>query len=156
MAPGGFERDGALDPELKTDVSGRRWLLGMILVAASYVVIGVVFAALAKPADANHVRMWRLAAWLASAALAAAHIGYEHYRLGASPRTTALHAAGAVALGAFGLALAANVHWLAAGSPGQRAPLLALPIWPVVTAPPAFLGALAAAALLARVSRRRT
>ena len=51
MAPGGFERGGALDPELKTNVSGRRWLLGMILVAASYVVIGVVFAALISPHD---------------------------------------------------------------------------------------------------------
>src|SRR2546429_1431390 len=100
MAPGGFERGGALDPELKTDVSGRRWLLGMILVAASYVVIGVVFAALAKPADADHVRMWRLAAWLASAPLAAAHIRYEHYRPGAPPRTTAPHAARGVAPGA--------------------------------------------------------
>ena len=155
MAPGGFERGGALDPELKTGVSGRRWLPGMILVAASYVVIGVVFAALAKPADANHVRMWRLAAWLASAALAAAHIGYEHYRLGASPRTTALHAAAAVALGAFGLALAANVHWLVAGTHGQRPPLLALPVWPVVTALPAFLAALAIAAVLARFRRVR-
>src|SRR6266511_5656846 len=97
----------------------------MILVAVAYGAIGIVFAALA--ADADHVRLWRLAAWLASAAVAAAHIGYEHYRLRGSPRPTALHAAGAVALGAFGLALAANVHWLFAGTHGQRPPLLALP-----------------------------
>src|SRR3989442_15613820 len=69
----------------------------MILVAVAYMAIGIVFAALA--ADANYVRVWRLAAWLASAAAAAAHIGYEHYRLRSSPRPTALHAAGAVALG---------------------------------------------------------
>jgi len=119
----------------------------MIVVAVAYVAIGIVFAALA--ADANHVRLWRLAAWLASAAVAAAHIGYEHYR-----RPTALHAAGAVGLGAFGLALAANVHWLFAGTDGQRPPLLALPVWPVITALPAFLAALAVAAVLARVSRR--
>jgi len=124
----------------------------MILVAVAYVAIGIVFAALA--ADANHVRLWRLAAWLASAAVAAVHIGYEHYRLRSSPRPAALHAAGAVALGAFGLALAANVHWLVAGTPGQRPPLLALPVWPVITALPAFLAALAVAAVLARVSRR--
>ena len=124
----------------------------MILVAVAYVAIGIVFAALA--ADANHVRLWRLAAWLASAAVAAAHIGYEHYRLRGSPRPTALHAAGAVALGAFGLALAANVHWLFAGTHSQRPPLLALPVWPVITALPAFLAALAVAAVLARVSRR--
>ena len=124
----------------------------MILVAVAYMAIGIVFAALA--ADANYVRVWRLAAWLASAAAAAAHIGYEHYRLRSSPRLTALHAAGAVALGAFGLALAANIHWLVAGTHGQRPPLLALPVWPVITALPAFLAALAIATVLARVSRR--
>ena len=134
------------------DVSGRRlWVRAMILVAVSYVVIGIGFAALAK---SDHVRLWRLAAWVASALVAAAHIGYEHYRLGSSPRPTALHAAGAVALGTFGLALAANAHWLFAGTYGQRAPLLALPVWPVITAVPAFLGALAVAAVLARLSRR--
>src|SRR5256714_14327867 len=135
------------------DGSGRRlWVRALMLVAVAYAAIGVVFAALA--ADAHHVRVWRLAAWLASAVVAAAHIWYEQYRLRSSPRATALHAAGAVALGAFGLALAANVHWLFAGTHGQRPPLLALPIWPVITAIPAFLGALAVAAVLAGFSRR--
>ena len=135
------------------DISGRRlWVRAMTLVAVAYMAIGIVFAALA--ADANYVRVWRLAAWLASAAAAAAHIGYEHYRLRSSPRLTALHAAGAVALGAFGLALAANIHWLVAGTHGQRPPLLALPVWPVITALPAFLAALAVATVLAHVSRR--
>ena len=123
----------------------------MILVGLAYGLIGIVFPALA---DADHVRLWRLAAWVASAAVAAAHIAYEHYRLGHSPRATALHAAGAVALGAFGLALAANVHWLLAESHGPQPPLLALPVWPVITAIPAFLVALAVAAVLARFSRR--
>ena len=127
----------------------------MLLVALAYVVIGVGFAALDR-SGAGKVHLWRLAAWVASAAAAALHIRYEHDRLSSSPRATALHAAGAVALGAFGLALAANVHWLVAGAPGQRAPLLALPVWPVVTAVPAFLGALAVAAVLARLPRRRT
>jgi len=126
----------------------------MILVAGAYVVIGIVFGVLANLGDANHVRLWRLAAWVASAAVAAAHIGYEHYRLGSSPRPTALHAAGAVALGAFGLAVAANVHWLFAEAHGQRSPLLALPVWPVIAAIPAFLVTLAVAAVLARFSRR--
>src|SRR5213596_4332343 len=134
------------------DVSGRRlWVRAMILVAVSYVVIGIGFAALAK---SDHMRLWRLAAWLASALVAAAHIGYEHYRLGSSPRPTALHAAGAVALGAFGLALAANVHWFFARTPGQHPPLLALPVWPVITALPAFLVALTVAAVLTRISPR--
>src|SRR5213596_1062334 len=134
------------------DVSGRRlWVCAMILVAVSYVVIGIGFAALAK---SDHVRLWRLAAWVASALVAAAHIGYEHYRLGSSPRPTALHAAGAVALGAFGLAVAANVHWLFAETHGQRSPVLALPVWPVIAGIPAFLVALAVAAVLARFSQR--
>src|SRR5438046_3225063 len=131
------------------DVSGRRlWVRAMILVAGSYVVIGIGFAALAK---SDHMRLWRLAAWVASALVAAAQIGYEHYRLGASPRGTALHAAGAVALGAFGLALAANIHWLFAATHGQQSPLIALVAWPVITAVPAFLMALAVAAVLARL-----
>ena len=136
------------------DGSGRSWVRAMILVAVAYVVTGIGFGALAKSADANHVRLWRLAAWVASAAVAAAQIGYEHYRLGSSPRATALHAAGAVALGAFGLALAANIHALFAATHGQRSPLLALVAWPVLTALPAFLVALAVAAVLARFSRR--
>ena len=135
------------------NVSSRSWVRALMLVAVAYAAIGIVFAALAG--DAHHVRVWRLAAWVASAVVAAAHMWYEHYRLGSSPRPTALHAAGAVALGAFGLALAANVHWLVAGTHGQRPPLLALPVWPVVTALPAFLAALAIAAVLARFGRVR-
>jgi hypothetical protein len=126
----------------------------IMLVGAAYVVIGIVFSALAKSPDYNYVRVWRLAAWVASAAVGAAHIWYERHRLGRSPRVTALQTAGAVALGAFGLALAANVHWLFARTSGQRPPLLALPIWPVVTALPVFLFVLAVTITIDRVSRR--
>src|SRR5437773_6638388 len=138
------------------DVSARRlWVRAMALAAVAYVVIGIVFAALAKSADVNYVRLWRLAAWVASAAVAAAQIAYEHYRLASSPRATALHAAGAVALGAFGLALAANVHsWFSATPGHQSRLLLALVAWPVITALPAFVAALVAAVVLARVSPR--
>jgi len=126
----------------------------MILVGVAYAVIGIVFAALDDSPDIARMRLWRLGAWVVSAAVGAAHIGYQHYRLGSAPRATARHAAAAVALGAFGLALAANVHWLFAGRDGQHAPLLALPIWPVITALPVFLVALAVAAMLARFSPR--
>lgn len=130
------------------NVSSRRsWVLAMILVAVAYAVMGVVFAALA---DANHVRLWRLAAWVGSAVVYAAHIGYEHHQLGSSPRSTALHVAGAAALGAFGLALAANVHALWAASANQYLLAFALVLWPIMTAVPAFVVALAAAAGLAR------
>jgi len=125
----------------------------VVLAAVAYVAIGIVSSALARSADGDQVRLWRLAAWVASAAVAAAQIWYEHYRVGSSPRPTALHAAGAVALGAFGLALAANIHWLFAATRGPRAPLLALVGWPVITAVPAFLGALAVAAVLNRFPR---
>jgi len=126
----------------------------MVLVAGAYVAIGVVFAALAQSAGGDQVRLWRLAAWVASAVVAAAQIWCEHYRMGSSPRPTALHAAGAVALGAFGLALAANLHWLFAATRGQHSPLVALVAWPVITALAAFPVALAAAAVLARLSQR--
>jgi len=129
----------------------RAWIRAMILVAVAYAVSGIVFGMLASSADANHVRLWRLGAWVASAVVAAGQIGYERFRLGSSPRSTASHAAGAVALGAFGLALAANIHALLAPAHGQRLPLIALVAWPVITAVPAFLAALVIAAVLARL-----
>jgi len=125
----------------------------VVLVGIAYFVVGFVFAALANPSD--QVRMWRLAAWVASTAVFAAHIVYEHFRLGNPPRATALRAAVAVAAGAFLLAAAATVHASVAVS---HAPywrfLLALVVWPVITALPAFLVALVAGAALARLSRR--
>jgi hypothetical protein len=111
-------------------------------------VIGIVFATLAGRAASNQIRVaWRLAAWLTSAGAFAAHIGYERVRLRSSPGSTALHASLAVALGAFGLAVAANVH---AQAVSGRRPLLALVLWPVITALPAFVVALASAAAIAR------
>src|SRR5918911_4368632 len=101
------------------------WLGTAILIGVLYCVIGVVFAL-----PSNQVRVWRLAAWVVSAAVYAVHIGYEQFRLGNSPRATALHAALAVAVGAFLLAVAATVH---AGTVPSHAPyrryLLALVVW---------------------------
>jgi hypothetical protein len=126
-----------------------RWLRAVILVGVVYLVTGLTFAALA--AASNQMRgTWRLAAWVMSAAAFAAHIGYEQVRLRSSPGTTALHASLAVALGAFGLAVAANVHAQTAAIP-QRSIVLALVLWPVLTALPAFVVALALAAGLARM-----
>ena len=126
----------------------------MVLAGSAYVVIGVVFAALDDSPDPGRVRLWRLAAWVASGIVGVAHIAYEHYRRGSAPGTTARHAAGAVGLGAFGLGVAANVHGLFTDAHGQRALLLALPIWPLVTALPVFLLTLAVTTILARFSRR--
>src|SRR5205809_5907426 len=92
--------------------------------------------------DANDLAARR---WAISGAAFAAHIAYEQVRLRSSPGATALHASLAVALGAFALAVAANVHAQAAAS-HQPSHFLALVLWPVVTALPAFVVGLAAAA----------
>ena len=127
--------------------SGRRSSLPtVILLGLGYSAVGIGFAALANPAAHQARFIWRLSAWVASAALYAVHIGYEHYRLGNSPRSTAFHAAVAVALGGFGLAVSASLH--------SRHPLvLALALWPIITGLPAFLVALAVGAVLARLHR---
>ena len=93
-------------------------------------------------------------AWLMSAVVYAVHIGYEQFRLDNSPLATALHAALAVAVGAFGLAVAANIHEVWA-TPGYRPSLaLALVAWPVLVALPAFIFALVAAYVLALARRQ--
>jgi hypothetical protein len=98
--------------------------------------------------------MWRLAAWLTSAVAFAIHLWYEHFHLRNSPRRTALHASMAVALGAFALAGAANIHALRFATGNQRLLLLALVIWPILTGVPAFLVALGCSAGLARIRAR--
>ena len=125
------------------------WFGTAILIGVLYCVIGIVFAL-----PSNQVRMWRLAAWVISAAVYAAHIGYEHFRVGNSPRVTALHTALAVAVGAFGLAVAANFHEVWVASSYRRSLALALVAWPALTAVPAFVVALVTAYGLALTRRR--
>ena len=121
------------------------------LAAALYLGISLGSVALDR-ASGDGIHPWRLAAWLASAVVAATQIWYEHYRLTSPPTTTARRAAAAVALGAFGLAVSAYVHSL--GAPGAHRVLIALVVWPVMTAVPAFLAALGIATVLARLSPR--
>jgi uncharacterized membrane protein YfcA len=124
--------------------------------AIVYPVVGITFAALANPSVSKEMRVtWRLAAWLACAAAFAAHLGYEHFRLRSSPLRAALHAAVAVALGAFALAVWVNVHahWSASTHPRPLA-LLALVVFPLVTGVPAFLVGFVAVAVLAGRRRR--
>jgi hypothetical protein len=114
-----------------------------------YLFVGV---ALPNPPAPNQAQfLWRLAAWLICALMFALHIGLEHFRFRNAPRRTALHAAAPVALGAFALAAAANIHALMAGTGNQRLLALALLIWPIMAGLPAFVVARVAAALLARV-----
>ena len=128
----------------------------VVILGVVYLVAGIVFGALAgRAASQQTLKAWRLAAWVVSAIGFGAHIVYEQVRLRSSPRITALHVSAAAGLGAFGLAVAANVHALNV-SP-QQVPLLlilSLAIWPVMTALPAFVVALVAAILFARVWRR--
>ena len=123
-----------------------RWLRVALVVGIVYVVIGRVFAL-----PAEHVRGWRLAAWVVSGVAYAAHIVYERFSLNSSPRSAALHVALAAAIGAFGLAVAGMIHSLSTASAIRPAWLLALVAWPAITAVPAYVAALLAGAVLALV-----
>ena len=123
----------------------------MILVGVVYVVVGLVFGALAGAAGSQRlVVAWRLAAWATSAAAFAAHIWYEQIRLRHSPATTAFHVAVAVAIGGFGLAVSATIHAMRVHA---RFPASALLAWPIVTGLPAFVVAFVAAAVIAWLHR---
>ena len=121
----------------------------MVILGIIYAFVGIVFAV-----PASHAKAWRLAAWVVSAIAYATHVCYERFRLRNSPGSGALHVALAVALGAFGLAVGANIHSLRLESTNEhrRLLILALGLWPVITALPAFLFALAASWALARAS----
>jgi len=118
-----------------------------------YVFIGVGLPALYDPPDARRLQLWRLAAWAVAAVVGMAHIAFEQRRSGSTPRTTAFVAAVAVALGGLGLAISANLHWLA-GPRTEKAPWLAIPVWPIMTGLAIFPVAFVTAAMLARFSRR--
>jgi hypothetical protein len=132
------------------NTSGKyRWLRTVIPFGMVYLVVGIAFP---NPPASNPTQfMWRLAAWLICALAFALHIGLEHFRLRNSPCRTALHASLSVALAAFALAAAANIHARTAGTGNQRLLALALVIWPILAGLPAFVVALTVAAGLARV-----
>ncbi len=124
------------------------WVRAALLLGLVYFVIGRAFTL-----PANQVHLWRLAAWIVSGGAYAAHIWYEHFRLRNSPRVAALHVAVGVAIGALALAVAGMIHSLSTTSAIRPTWLLALVIWPAVTAVPAFLGALVATIVLLRLPR---
>jgi uncharacterized protein (DUF486 family) len=131
------------------------WFRTVILFGAVYFVIGITSIALAGGAGSTHMRdTWRGLSFLTSGVAFAVHIGYEHFRLVNSPRTAATHVSLAVAIGAFALAVSANVHGHWVHSSQQRLLALALVAWPVLTGVPAFVVALVAAALLGLRRRR--
>ena len=123
---------------------------------AVYFVFGVAFAAFASWSASNSMRVtWNRLGFLASVVAFALHIGYEHFRLRNSPLITTSHVSLAVALGAFALAVRANVHGYRVGTSNQRLLAFALVAWPAITAVPAFVAALVAAAGLALSRRAR-
>jgi hypothetical protein len=127
------------------------WLGTSIVVGVLYGVVGIVFAL-----PSTDVKLWRLVAWVASAAVYAAHIAYESFALRNPSTSTALHVAVAVAIGGFALAVAAIIHSLMVPPNYSRWRfVLALVLWPIITAVPAFLVALVIAALLGSIFGRR-
>ena len=112
----------------------------VLLAAVVYGVIGVTFAVPAH-GSAFQVRAWRLAAWVVSGVVFAAHIAYAHWRLRTTPAPTALQASLGAALGAFLLAAAATARAYQAGAGNLSSFRLALVAWPVVTFVPAFITA---------------
>ena len=120
------------------------------MVGTLYGVVGIVFA---WPSD--NLRLWRFGAWIVCGALYVTHLGYEQFRLRNSSLATAWHAATSVALGAFILAGGATIHKAVATSqtPYSRF-MLALVIWPIITAVPAFLVGLVIGVVLTTVRMR--
>ena len=92
--------------------------------------------------------------WLVSGVGFAAHIAYGHSCLANPPHATAMHASMAAALGAGGLAIAANVHEWVADSSYRPSMAVALVAWPLLTAVRAFDVAMVAAEVLNRWRRR--
>jgi hypothetical protein len=122
------------------------WLRTALLVGAVYLVIGRVFSL-----PSTNVHLWRILAWFLSGVAFIVHMRYELWWLRNSPRVSAVHVALGVAIGAVALALAGMVYNLSTGSGLRPAWLLALALWPAITAIPAFLVALGTGALLARL-----
>jgi hypothetical protein len=117
------------------------------LAGALYLMIGLGFARLSIPS----VFFWRLAAWLVSAVVYAAHMWYQHFRIRSSPHLTALQVACGAAIGAFGLASAAVVHSLTTGTGDLRLLRIALLAWPLITGFPAYMVAFVLTTVLDRV-----
>lgn len=133
------------------DVADRKWWLRVVLLlGAVYFLFGIAFAAFASRSGSSSLReIWNRLGFVASAIAFAVHIGYEHFRLRNSALIIASHVSMAVALGAFALAVSANVHGYRVGSSNKGLLAFALVAWPAITAIPAFVVALVAAAVLA-------
>jgi hypothetical protein len=122
----------------------------VILIGVVYAVVGIAFGEIANLGSSDQLRfLWRLGAWVASGAVYAAHLWYEHFRLENSARATSLNAGLAVALGGFLLAVAALTHALTVPTHAPfRLYLLAIVVWPIITGVPAFVVTLVLTSIL--------
>jgi hypothetical protein len=128
------------------------WMIIVAFTAILYVFAGLVFGALAHSAASKESpAFWRLSAWFVSAFVFSVQIWYEHFRLRSAVTSTAIHASVAAAIGAFALAVAARIHATTSGLGNQQLFSLALILWPVLTAIPAFLVAMILASVLEKI-----
>ena len=126
------------------------------MVGGVYGTIGIGFGAFAARSTSHRtVVSWNVASFVVSAVVFAIHIGYEHFGLRDRPLLVALHTSLAVALGAFLLAVSANIHSFRAAKSNHRLLAVALVIWPLMTGIPAFVVALIVAAGLRLFGRAK-
>ena len=123
------------------------WLRAALLFGLGYFLVGRLFAV-----PGEHAQAWRFAAWSVSLLLYTTHFRLERARPSTAPRAVALHVATAVAIGAFALAVALTIRSISAQGSLRMTWVLAWVLFPLVTATPAFLVALAAAIVAARRS----
>ena len=135
----------------KTESMVHPWVPGALVAALMYPAIGVGFAFLDAPFG---VRFWRLAAWVASAAVLVAHVIYEQRRH-SPPLRTAWHVSFAVALGALVLAVWVLAFGYVIGARRSSLAPFALLLFPLLSGVPAFVIALLLAGVGSKVRRAR-
>ncbi len=138
-------------------IAGPRWYNAAIVVGVIYFAITVTTGALAAMAQTRRgLFLWRLSAFVFSGLVFLAHIAYEHFRLHSTPKATACHTSIAVAIGALALAVSANMNNLVFESGYRWRMLLALLLWPILTAVPAFIAALIVALCCGKLTPHRS
>jgi hypothetical protein len=130
---------------------GPRWYNAAIIVGVLYFAITVTTGAVAALVESDRAQfLWRLSAFIFCGLVFLGHIAFEQFRVHSTPKATACHTSIAVAIGALALAISANMNDLFFASGYRWRMLLALVLWPILTAVPAFVSAL----ILATGSRK--
>ena len=125
------------------------WII--LLFGIGYAVVGIAFP---NPSTAGEAqRMWRLAAWIASVIIFGIQIWYEHFRFRNRPLKTSLHVAFSTAIGAFALAVAANIHALNSTDANHGLLVASLILWPIFIGVPAFVVAFFIAVVLTKIKK---